>query len=157
MPSLPGQGNASDTKPPAAILDLDGTIALFDGQREWFDYELCDGDRVCEAVKTVVEALAVRGIAIVVLTGRPNAFRGHTVEWLARNNVPFDVLLMRLDHDRTSNRVFKRDVYERMIAPTYDVLMAFEDNPKTVEMWRELGITTFALPANPAFPENKPT
>jgi hydroxymethylpyrimidine pyrophosphatase-like HAD family hydrolase len=144
-------------KPVAAILDLDGTVALFDGQREWYEYDRCGGDRVCEAVKIVITALAMQGITVFALTGRPNAYRHQTMDWLEKNGIPFHFLLMRLDHDRTSNRIFKRGMYERYIVPVYDVLMAFEDNPKTVEMWRELGITTFALPANQAFPENKPT
>lgn len=144
-------------RPRAALVDLDGTLCNFAGKRGWWEYGKCEGDEPSDALVAILWALAQAGWAIIILTGRPNNYRIQTTNWLTAHDVPYHRLLMRTPRDRTSNPVFKETTYRRFIEPHFDVCMAFEDNPRTVALWRSLGITTFALEPRDTSPENKPT
>lgn len=128
------------------MVDLDGTLCLFtEDERSWSEYNKCGGDRACTAVKAVVDAMASADCAVVILTGRPTMYRAQTIDWLYKNKIAVDALYMRPNRNNTSNAVFKKEVYEKYIGKTYNVLFALEDNPHTVKMFRELGVTVFQV------------
>lgn len=134
----------TEYKPDAIVVDLDGTLCLFDpSEREWHEYNKCGSDRVCTAVKAVIDAMASADCAIIILTGRPTMYRALTIDWLYQHKVAVDALYMRTNRDNTSNAAFKKEVYEKYIGRTYNVLFALDDNPHTVKMFRELGVSVF--------------
>jgi hypothetical protein len=49
-------------------------------------------------------------------------------------------LLMRTEGDHRSDDIVKKEIYEKRIAPQYDVVIVFDDRDKVVKMWRDLGL-----------------
>jgi hypothetical protein len=125
----------------AVIVDLDGTAALHHG-REWFDYDALETDALCPVVDAVVYALAQTGHTIVILTGRPERYRPHTERWLRAHDIPHSELIMRADTDRRGNAAYKREALAE-IRTRHNVVLALEDNPAAVDMFRDEGVVTF--------------
>lgn len=132
----------TDNKRPAIIVDLDGTLALFNG-REPFEFEKCDTDLLNEPVATTVFALAMRDVLIV--TGRYERVRTQTEAWLDLHGIPYDALFMRRDGDNRKDADVKREIYYAEIADRYDVLLVLDDRNQSVEGWRQLGLVCFQV------------
>jgi hypothetical protein len=47
---------------------------------------------------------------------------------------------MRTEGDHRSDDIVKKEIYEKRIAPQYDVVIVFDDRDKVVKMWRDLGL-----------------
>jgi hypothetical protein len=47
---------------------------------------------------------------------------------------------MRTEGDHRSDDIVKKEIYEKRIAPWYDVVAVFDDRDKVVKMWRDLGL-----------------
>jgi len=75
---------------------------------------------------------------VILCSGRNEAHRGATAEWLARQGVRYHELLLRRDGDRRSDVVAKQE----MIAGVDKgkVLFVVEDRSRVVEMWRAEGL-----------------
>ena len=131
----------SPRKTPAVILDMDGTLAIITDRSPYATRGLSK-DRPNAPVIAVVQALAGAGYDIVVVSGRVESTRAQTEAWLDRHlGVPYVGPLFRADGDERKDAVVKREMYEREIEPTYDVLCALDDRDQTVAMWRKLGLT----------------
>jgi hypothetical protein len=48
---------------------------------------------------------------------------------------------MRKYGDYRKDYVVKREIYEQLIAPDYDILCVLDDRNSVVDMWREIGLT----------------
>jgi hypothetical protein len=48
---------------------------------------------------------------------------------------------MRKYGDFRQDSIVKREIYERFIAPDYDILCVLDDRNSVVSMWREIGLT----------------
>jgi beta-phosphoglucomutase-like phosphatase (HAD superfamily) len=143
---------------PAVIVDVDGTLADVSGIRH---YVLDDPHKKLFAkfhaasalvppiaeVAAVVRALHAAGLTIVVLTSRREQWRHITRRWLAKWEIPFHALGMRADHDNRRDDDVKRDLLIRM-RHLYDVdpVLAIDDNPTVIALWRSLGIPTVRVP-----------
>jgi hypothetical protein len=152
----------------ALIVDMDGTLA----STEWRVHHLRgrrkDGPAFFDAmhrdapVPWVVELLrADHGGAVrLVVTGRPGDRRDVCEQWLAQHEVPYDELHLRPAGDRRPDHVVKREIYERDLAPRFDVSFVVDDRPGVVAMWRELGLHVIAA-VDPELPphgdERQPT
>lgn len=143
------------TKGRAIICDIDGTLAIR-GDHDIYDYASVHLDTVREAVyrlllryHTVNERCGeASGLAtrIVLLTGRMDDSRSHTEAWLGANAVPYHELHMRAAGDYRKDSVVKREIYEREIAPRFDVEVVIDDRDQVVAMWRrELGLPCFQV------------
>lgn len=137
------------TKQPALIVDLDGTLTdcthrmhLFRNRGKGRDalvpfFQAMGADAVYPWCRTLMDALRAQGFAIVLLTGRPEIYRGLTEDWLTRHGIAYDLLLMRPADDRRPGAEVKREIYRRDILPLYDAQMALDDNPKIAAMWAD--------------------
>jgi hypothetical protein len=81
---------------------------------------------------------------VVVLTSRPTLYRPLTEEWLWRNGVHYEHLVMRPDNDHSKSVDLKRmqvgwlfDHYS--IAP-HHIDVAYDDRQEVVDMYTSLGI-----------------
>ncbi len=93
-------------------------------------------------VVEVVAALYERGHRIVLVSGRSEAARKETEQWLTWNlNVPVEALHMRGLNDSRQDAVIKQEIYRRKIEPRFEVLCVLDDRNQTVRMWRKLGLT----------------
>lgn len=79
---------------------------------------------------------------IVIFTGRPEAYRAVTLEWLHRNNINFKMLFMRANFDHRPNPEVKRRHLKALLLSVWkeDIVCAYDDRLDVVEMYREQGI-----------------
>ncbi len=61
-------------------------------------------------------------------------------DWLDKNSLPIDLLLMREGGDQRLDSIVKREIYLRDIEPFYRVLFVVDDRPQVVATWQELGL-----------------
>jgi hypothetical protein len=84
------------------------------------------------------------GFEVIVLTGRPESTRKVTKEWLQKYNIPYDKLYMRSWEDNFLKApIFKKKIYETEIKN--DVFCAYDDDQRIIDVWVELGITSFKV------------
>lgn len=138
--------------PDCIIVDIDGTLAHMNG-RNPYDYGQVHTDVVDENVANIVRRYAQRDIMeatpdtyIIIVSGRDDTCKDETLKWLADNNIPFDEFYMR-DHtlvDEDGNKlddtIIKKNIYEEMIKPRFNVRFVLDDRDRVVEMWRGEGL-----------------
>ena len=141
------------SKPKAIIVDIDGTVALRDG-RSPFDYGKAYSDKADHRMAHLLKSLIGDcDYKVFFVTGREDIgdCRRITTSWLNDNIYPVQghdgfvpisnwELLMRAEGDHRSDDVVKKEIYEKRIAPWYDVVIVFDDRDKVVKMWRDLGL-----------------
>jgi phosphoglycolate phosphatase-like HAD superfamily hydrolase len=114
----------------AIIVDVDGTIAdtdhrlhhLYKTPKDWAGW---NGELSQDPPKTsiinIVTAMANSGYYVLLVTGRFNKHREQTIEWMIKNEVPFNMLFMREDGDYRSDHVIKSEIYRDHINPLFEV------------------------------------
>lgn len=120
-----------------------------------------DWQAVAEAIKRdrpvfplilMLRLFAQRGHVIHFITGRAEATREATTQWLDTYKVPYHAIRMRPNDDTRPQLFLKRDIirpYNRS-----RVLLALEDNPKVVKLYRSLGLLTLQPRLLDATPEH---
>lgn len=143
----------------AVIFDMDGTLADVSGIRHLVvpapgerhkdfnafheaSVNVPAHDWVADAARAFEEA----GTDVLVVTARKAKWRNHTAFWLALNGVPSTALFMRADNDHRPDREVKQDILNRIRNEGWDVLHAFDDNPKVIAVWEANGIDTTVVP-----------
>lgn len=131
------------TLPPAAVFDIDGTLAL-SKHRGPYDFEKCETD---EPNLHVIDALfrcAYAGLTIVLLSGRKSEVREHTIRWLDRYGIPHDNLFMRPTDDNRPDFQVKSELFEKHVRGVWDVKEINDDRDQVVDLWR----LVYNLPCN---------
>ena len=133
---------------PAVVFDIDGVLSdaasrqhfLESGRRDWEAFfDACGDDPLIEEVATLL-ALLDPGLRIVLLTGRPLRVQPQTVAWLDRYELRWDLLIMRDYGDYAAAREFKRSTVGRLRREGFDLRLAFEDDRRNLEMFRDEGV-----------------
>ena len=132
----------------AVVFDIDGVLSdaasrqhfIDSGRRNWDAFfEACGDDPLIEEVAQLLHLLD-RDLQVVLLTGRPMRVQPQTAAWLERYGLRWDLLdhagLRRL---RPGPRV-QAETVEELRAEGFELLLAFEDDPRNVEMFRDEGI-----------------
>lgn len=125
--------------PTAYLFDIDGTLAHM-RERGPFEWHRVGEDEINDAVGSLLDMIHRDGHKIIVVSGRDAVCRPQTEEWLTRNGLPFDLLLMRTESDSRKDSIVKAEIFWRDIAPHYNVLGVFDDRNQVVEMWRSMGL-----------------
>ena len=81
-----------------------------------------------------------RGLAVVLLTGRPVRVEPQTLAWLTRYGLRWDLLIMRDVGDYAAAREFKRHTVSDLRRYGFELRLAFEDDRRNLEMFRSEGI-----------------
>ena len=144
---------------PAAVFDIDDT--LFDASRRlrealeragapgsdpsrlrgsrresfwraFLSEELLTLDSPYANVVELVKSKKRAGLAIILITGRPERLRRATIRQLEEAGVPFDELHMRRDGDRRPEVGFKIDAVRRL-SRSWDVREFHDNNPQVIE------------------------
>jgi predicted kinase len=137
--------------PDAIIVDVDGTLAVFDGIRGPFETEKAEQDLVNTPVALTVQKLRQglrEGTAfrIIICSGREDKFRSITEAWLRKHQIPFDHLYMRPSGDFRKDAIIKKEIYDQHIKGNFNVLFVLDDRDQVVKMWREeLNLTVFQV------------
>jgi len=131
----------------AIVVDIDGTLALFEGdvpdeaKRNPYDASKCENDIVNEAINTIIENFK-GDHKIILASGRKGTFMPQTKNWLKKTAVPDDYLLfMRNPKDNRPDYEIKKDIYYQQIYGRYYVVFVLDDRNQTVDFWRSVGLT----------------
>lgn len=133
-------------RPPAILVDIDGTIALR-GTRSPFDesrvHEDLPNTRVIEAVRMYW----MSGAEVVFVSGRTEGCRGATADWIDEHLRLYNEyeLFMRPVGDFRKDWKVKSEIFDKFIRHQYNVLTVFDDRDQVVEMWRSLGLIVFQV------------
>lgn len=128
-----------------AIFDIDGVLAcnkrrakhIKCEQPDWDAfYEDMANDPPLEPGMKLARSLIKVGVRLFMLTGRPEAYRLDTWDWMERHGLTPSTLLMReggstIDHKR---------YYAQVISERFELLFAVEDDPRCCSIYEELGI-----------------
>lgn len=133
---------------PCVVFDLDGVLSdaasrqhfVEGGRRDWEAFfEACGDDQLIEEVARLL-GLLESSLPVVLLTGRPLRVQPQTLAWLDRYGLRWDVLIMRDFGDYDAARHFKRRSVDELRGWGFDPRLAFEDDRRNVEMFRQAGI-----------------
>jgi hypothetical protein len=136
---------------PTVVFDMDGVLSDASGRQHYLEgpiqywdafFAACDEDAVLEGQVSLGQLLAPE-LVIVLLTARPLRVRRQTLAWLDQHPVRWDLLIMRDDDlDLGTTSRFKRDAVRRLNSSGYEVVLAFEDDPRNVAAFRGEGVPT---------------
>ena len=140
-------------KPRAVICDIDGTLAINDEGRSFYDMSRVGEDSVDPLMACVVDALYNYGTepdgkpypTIIIVSGRSEDARKDTESWLEKNMIPYDKLYMRQENDKRKDAIIKEEIYHEYIEPDYCVLGVFDDRNQCANLWRRLGLRVAQL------------
>lgn len=137
------------------LFDLDGTLAniehrvhLLNGTNDGWRafYAACPSDERIDAVYQAWIAFGMRtGIERWVVSGRSDEVRSETDEWLAKNGIFPDYLLMRAASDHRPDHDLKKLWLDSGAIPKERVICVFDDRASVVKMWREAGLACFQV------------
>ncbi len=142
---------------PLFIFDLDGTLALTDHRQHLVQQEKPDWDAFFDACDQddpnipVIKTLAMlknAGCDIWVWSGRSDAVKHKTKNWMVQNGFyhHIDSLKMRADGDHTPDDELKKTWLNDLIEHDEQRLVAiFDDRDKVVDMWRRNGVSCFQV------------
>jgi len=135
-------------KTQALIVDLDGTLAIFEGVRNGLDFSDVTKDKINEVVKEVLIMYKKydKKRKIIVISGRPNNKNVYqqSLFWLKKNKIPFDELFL-VDREGLPDAENKKFFYETKIKDKYQIDFVLEDRNSVVKMWREIGLVCFQV------------
>lgn len=134
--------NQDKRLPEAVLFDIDGTIALM-GNRSPYDWDKVDKDDVNDVVVEQIKFHKSLGRNIILLSGRDEAAREKTIEWLDFYEIKFDKLLMRKADDFRKDNVVKKEIFNQNILNNYNVICVYDDRLQVVKMWSEIGVFCF--------------
>ena len=127
----------------AILVDVDGTLAHTDvpypaAYSRDYSQDLYDRN-----IGEIVNYHHRDGYAVIVMSGRHGGHRAVTEQWLWKHGVAFDLLLMRPEEDqKTDDATIKKQLYLDHVQGRYGVVLAIDDRPRVVRMWRaELGLS----------------
>jgi phosphoglycolate phosphatase-like HAD superfamily hydrolase len=132
----------------AVVFDLDGVLSdaasrqhFLKGPRpDWEAFFAASGDDPIIDEAAILLGLLCPELAIVLLTARPARTRDLTIDWLARHELRWDLLIMRRDADYSPAFNFKQAAVRDIAAHGFDVKLCFEDDRRNVEMFRAEGV-----------------
>lgn len=135
--------NFDGNKDFCVICDIDGTLAMFDGNPYVRDFE----NDVCNPyVRSILAALWQNNYDIVLFSGRNARFEDVTRKWLATNNVPYKYLFMRKENDNRKDSIVKEEMLNAFrggCGNKYNILCVFDDRKQVKHMWVQNGIFVF--------------
>lgn len=131
---------------PAVVFDIDGVLADAAGRQhylEWGDwrsfFEAVGDDPVIEEIERLLELLDP-ALSIILVTGRPRRVEPHTVGWLERYGLRWDLLVMRERGNYAGVDEFKRGVVRDLKSAGFNPRLALDDDPKNHAMYVEEGV-----------------
>ena len=123
----------------AIICDIDGTLALFEGNPYERDFSR---DEVNTPVASILNVWEGKYCEIILVSGRNNKFVKETIKWLNKWSIHYDHLFMpRNPDDQRKDFVLKKEIYDNEIKDKYNVLFVLDDRNQVVDLWRSLGLT----------------
>jgi predicted kinase len=146
--------------PNAIMVDLDGTLSLFNSRRSDgsvdvryadaqtrspYDASKADRDTLNEPVAEVIEQMHKAGYKIIFCSGREDLYKEQTVRFIEKHlSLPYE-LHMRKTKDMRKDSIIKGEIYDSVIAPNYNILFVMDDRNSVCDYWRSRGLTCFQV------------
>ena len=135
------------SKPEAFIFDIDGTLADHNGVRSPYDETRVKHDKPVFPVFKVLNSLLANKYKVIFVSGRTEACREDTLQWIVDNSafpsVNSITLFMRQVGDHRKDSIMKKEIYDTFIFPKYEVLGVFDDRMQVCRMLYENNIFCF--------------
>jgi hypothetical protein len=139
----------------AVIVDLDGTVSDSEhvhlhleevARNEWAWFErLIRKAPVFPFAEIIIPALA-RHYTLIFITARESNRRAITETWIEEKLGLEDyILFMRTAGSVQPTADFKRMVYDTYIKRDFKVVLALDDNPEVIQLWKSLKIPTLTV------------
>lgn len=90
-------------------------------------------DRVNPEVFGYILKAKMTGLDIVLLTGRPAKMQEKTVEMLRKNNIEYNILIMRANNDRSKDHEFKARVIKKLAEAGIEVYEIHDDSEDVIK------------------------
>lgn len=128
--------------------DLDGTLAdlrhrlkfIEKGPKDWDGFfAACSDDHPIWEMIHVLWAMRAEQHTIEIWSGRSDAVRAQTEEWLRKHSVGYDLLRMRKAGDHRPDTEVKAEWLAGLPFANQPEL-AFDDRQQVVDMWRSYGV-----------------
>lgn len=138
---------------PCFIVDIDGTLADATHRQHFLEKEPKDWDGFFDAaaddppydyIVTLCQRLD-EGYPVLLCTGRPERMRVVTMRWLNRHHVPYRKMYMRPNDDRSDDHLVKQVMLAKIREQGYAPILAVDDRPSVIKMWRENGVPCLAM------------
>ena len=98
------------------------------------------------AVVELAQLLHSKGDAIAIATARPAARLQETIDWLQRNNIPFDSIM--LSNGKEPSGIAKQEMLQQLQKDYKMVGTLFDDSPYNIEGARHQGVSAIHLLKN---------
>ena len=113
-------------------------ISLERGPFDWHKVGLDQPNLI--TIHMVKEMAEYLNAEILIVTGRDQVCRAETEEWLNKQDIKYTNLFMRPAGDKRKDTIVKQEIYRERIEPKYNVFIAFDDRPRVIKMYREMGV-----------------
>ena len=132
----------------AVVFDMDGVLSDASRRQHYLDrpfrdweafFQACGDDELIAEVARLLDVLD-SGLSVVLLTARPIRVQPQTLAWLRRYELRWDLLVMRDYGDYDASRDFKRGSVDELRRYGFDLLLAFEDDARNVDMFHSESI-----------------
>lgn len=131
-------------KAPAYLFDIDGTLAEMVA-RGPFEWDKVGNDNPRHQVVETLQALYGCGYRVIIMSGRDAVCQRETIDWLDRNEIPFDEIFMRPEGDMRKDNIVKQELFDKHVRFNYNVVAVFDDRQQVVDMWRAMGVDCFQV------------
>lgn len=126
---------------PAILVDVDGTLALNDGHRGWYDYEKVINDKVKHEIARLVRLYHNDGFKVIVMSGRDDNCQRETAQWLKANDIPYNSIFMRRTGDQRQDSIVKIELFNTFVRDNHRIEVVLDDRNQVVDAWRSIGLT----------------
>lgn len=130
------------------ICDIDGTLCDISErlhyvksqeEKDWKSFFAnISNDKPREEIISKVKELS-KQYSICLVSGRPEDYRKETEEWMAKYEVPYDVLIMRRKGDKRPDDIVKREFLQSYFDKD-NIVLVIDDRPRVIRMWQEEGL-----------------
>ena len=128
---------------PALVFDFDGTISDYSNREkfretDWDKYiALSYTDTPNKPIVSLIDKFKDTH-SILIISARWESCRRETEEWLTKNNIYYDELILKPDLDTRVDDEVKIHLF-REVSERYNIVFAVDDRPSCVRTLREHG------------------
>lgn len=144
-------------KPPAIWIDMDNTLSSADHREHHLQgekknwkafFDEMDKDPINEWCGEIIRRFSsgfdgdpfITRTMVLICSARPDDYRKKTIDWLNKNNVIYDDLLMRRKGDYRKDSLVKEIMYEFEVKTKYDLLFCIDDRKDVIDKIRSHGV-----------------
>lgn len=125
--------------PFVVVSDLDGTLTLGPKNRSPYEWKKVGNDDINLGVAHMLDgARVINECKMFIFSGRDGICRPETEDWLERNDIEYDLLVMREVDDNRSDEIVKSEFIEEHIRDKYNILIWFDDRVRVANMLRDV-------------------